>query len=134
MGLRGVGATGGRRRDFAAPDADGHLPAVTALSSSSNSRMSCGRSRWLVSLCQRSIAILKTVIPAMDVFDADAGIGSPVPGHPLGRRVAALFDAAAGGGPAGAGPGPLLPAFVGETLPAGAAADGRVVVYRRGRI
>jgi hypothetical protein len=41
-----------------------HLPAVTALSSSSDSRMSCDKSRWLVSLIQRSNAILKTAIPA----------------------------------------------------------------------
>ena len=37
--------------------------AVIALSASSDSRMSCGRSRWPVSFCQRSIAILKTAIP-----------------------------------------------------------------------
>ncbi len=41
-----------------------HLPAVTAFSSSSDSRMSCGRSCWLVWLIQRSNAILKTAIPA----------------------------------------------------------------------
>src|ERR1035437_8376855 len=48
----------------ARPAAGDHLPAVTALSSSSDSRMSCGKSAWLVSLIQRSNAILKTAIPA----------------------------------------------------------------------
>ena len=89
--------------------------------------MSCGRSRWLVSLGQRSIAILKTVIPAMDVFDADAGIGAAVPRHPLGRRVAALFDAAAGGALAGAGSVLLLPDLLGKPLPDGAADEVRVL-------
>ena len=47
--------------------AGGHLPAVTALSSSSDSRMSWGRSRRFVSLTQRSTATLKTAIPASAV-------------------------------------------------------------------
>src|SRR5258708_18697244 len=59
---RDVGPTGGTRHEFRA-DADGHWPRPFALSSSSNSRMSCGRSRSLVTLCQRSIAIFKTPIP-----------------------------------------------------------------------
>ena len=96
--------------------------------------MSCGRSRWLVSLCQRSIAILKTVIPAMDVFDADAGIGAAVPGHPLGRRVAALFDAAAGGALAGAGSVLLLPDLLGKPLRDGAADEVRVLAGLLARI
>src|ERR1700730_3391969 len=41
-----------------------YLPAVTALSSSNDSRMSCGKSAWLASLTQSSNAILKTAIPA----------------------------------------------------------------------
>ncbi len=75
--------------------------------------MSCGRSRWLVSL--------------MDVFDTDAWIGAAVPGHPLGRRVAALFDAAAGGALVGAGSVLLLPDLLGKPLPDGAADEVRVL-------
>src|SRR5205807_325203 len=44
-----------------------HLPAVTAFSSSSDARMSCGRSGWLDSLTQRSKATLKTAMPASAV-------------------------------------------------------------------
>ena len=51
------------------PPAD-HFPAVTALSSSSDSRMSCGKSCWLVSSTQRSRAILKTAIPASTAWGA----------------------------------------------------------------
>ena len=63
----GMVTQGGQlRRDDLLLDlgAGGHLPAVTALSSSSDSRMSSGRSRRFVSLTQRSTATLKTAIPA----------------------------------------------------------------------
>jgi len=56
----------------------------------------------------------------MDAFDADVLIYAAVPGHPLGRRVAALF-ADAGGGEAGAGSVLLLPEILGEPLRDGAA-------------
>jgi predicted nucleic acid-binding protein len=52
----------------------------------------------------------------MDAFDADVLIYAAVPGHPLGRRVAALFDAAAGGGLAGTGSVLLLPEVLGKPL------------------
>lgn len=55
----------------------------------------------------------------MDAFDADALICAAVPGHPLGRRVAALFATAASGstGPtAGVGSVLLLPEVLGKPL------------------
>src|SRR5215470_4166492 len=58
------------------PGAGDHLPAVTALSSPSDSRMSCASSGWLGPSTQRSNAILKTAIPASAVRLA-AGSGTP---------------------------------------------------------
>ena len=61
----------------------------------------------------------------MDAFDADALIYAAVPGHPLGRRVAALLaDARA---PAGTGSVLLLPEVLGKPLRDGAAAEIRVL-------
>jgi len=51
----------------------------------------------------------------VDAFDADAVIYAAVPGHPLGHRVAALFEAPAGG-MAGVGSVLLLPEVLGKPL------------------
>ena len=45
----------------------------------------------------------------MDAFDADVLIYAATPGHPLGARVAALFDRAGDAEPAGVGSVLLLP-------------------------
>ena len=52
----------------------------------------------------------------MDAFDADVLIFAAVPGHALGRRVAALFMGVAHGGVAGAGSVLLLPEVLGKPL------------------
>lgn len=55
----------------------------------------------------------------MDAFDADVLIYAAVPGHPLGRRVAALFNAKPRGrdGPAdGTGSVLLLPEVLGKPM------------------
>ncbi|HWG60757.1 MAG TPA: PIN domain-containing protein [Streptosporangiaceae bacterium] len=51
----------------------------------------------------------------MDCFDADVLIYAAVPGHPLGRRVAAMFNAGSGA-LAGAGSVLLLPEVLGKPL------------------
>jgi predicted nucleic acid-binding protein len=61
----------------------------------------------------------------MDAFDADALIYAAVPGHPLGRRVAALFQPAGVGSVAGAGSVLLLPEVLGKPLRDGAADEVR---------
>ncbi len=63
----------------------------------------------------------------MDCFDADALIYAAVPGHPLGRRVAALFAAAGTGVLAGAGSVLLLPEVLGKPLRDGAAGEVRAL-------
>lgn len=66
----------------------------------------------------------------MDAFDADALIYAAVPGHPLGRRVAALFPIAAVGEadpPAGAGSLLLLPEVLGRPLRDGATEEVRAL-------
>ena len=63
----------------------------------------------------------------MDCFDADALIYAAVPGHPLGRRVAALFAAAGTGVLAGAGSVLLLPEVLGKPLCDGAADEVRAL-------
>lgn len=66
----------------------------------------------------------------MDAFDADVVIYAAVPGHPLGRRVAALFPVGPPGhaGPmAGAGSVLLLPEVLGKPLRDGAADEVRVL-------
>jgi predicted nucleic acid-binding protein len=62
-----------------------------------------------------------------DAFDADALIYAAVPGHPLGRRVAALIGSA--GIPAAACTGSLLvlPEVLGKPLRDGAAAEVRAL-------
>jgi predicted nucleic acid-binding protein len=51
-----------------------------------------------------------------DAFDAGALIYAAVPGHPLGRRVLALFRSAATGTAAGTGSVLLLPEVLGKPL------------------
>ena len=60
-----------------------------------------------------------------DAFDADALIYAAVPGHPLGRRVAALIAGARA--PAGAGSVLLLPEVLGKPLRDGAATEIRIL-------
>jgi predicted nucleic acid-binding protein len=62
----------------------------------------------------------------MDAFDADVLIYAAVPGHRLGTRVRALFDAARGG-EAGTGSMLLLPEVLGKPLRDGAADEVRVL-------
>jgi predicted nucleic acid-binding protein len=52
----------------------------------------------------------------MDCYDADVLIYAAVPGHPLGRRVAALLAAAGPRALAGAGSVLLLPEVLGQPL------------------
>jgi predicted nucleic acid-binding protein len=63
----------------------------------------------------------------MDAFDADVLIYAAVPGHPVGRRVAALFDATAAGVLAGAGSVLLLPEVLGKPLRDGAAEEAQIL-------
>jgi predicted nucleic acid-binding protein len=63
----------------------------------------------------------------MDAFDADVLIYAAVPGHPVGRRVAALFDATAAGVLAGAGSVLLLPEVLGKPLRDGAAEEVQIL-------
>lgn len=61
----------------------------------------------------------------MDAFDADALIYAAVPGHPLGRKVAALFPSgpvAADDRPAGVGSVLLLPEVLAKPVREGATA------------
>lgn len=64
----------------------------------------------------------------MDAFDADVLIYAAVPGHPLGRRVAALIGSASARAPAGAGSVLLLPEVLGKPLRDGAAGEIRTLV------
>jgi hypothetical protein len=63
----------------------------------------------------------------MDAFDADALIYAAVPGHPLGRRVAALFRIGGVGALAGAGSVLLLPEVLGKPLRDGSADEVRAL-------
>jgi predicted nucleic acid-binding protein len=63
----------------------------------------------------------------MDAFDADALIYAAVPGHPLGRRVAALFRSAGAGTTAGIGSVLLLPEVLGKPLRDGATQEVRIL-------
>jgi predicted nucleic acid-binding protein len=62
-----------------------------------------------------------------DAFDADALIYAAVPGHPLGRRVLALFRSAAPGTAAGTGSVLLLPEVLGKPLRDGSTAEIRAL-------
>jgi predicted nucleic acid-binding protein len=64
----------------------------------------------------------------MDCFDADVLIYAAVPGHPLGRRVAALFNATGSGVLAGAGSVLLLPEVLSKPLRDGTPDEVRALV------
>ncbi|MGD0927375.1 MAG: hypothetical protein ABR926_19530 [Streptosporangiaceae bacterium] len=63
----------------------------------------------------------------MDAFDAGVLIYAAVPGHPLGRRVAALFRFGGVGALAGAGSVLLLPEVLGKPLRDGCADEVRAL-------
>ena len=63
----------------------------------------------------------------MDAFDADALIYAAVPNHTLGRRVAALFQAAGPGTTAGAGSALLLPEVLSKPLREHATGEVRIL-------
>ena len=63
----------------------------------------------------------------MDAFDADVLIYAAVPGHPLGRRVAALIGSARSRTPAGTGSVSLLPGVLGKPLRDGAPGEVRAL-------
>jgi predicted nucleic acid-binding protein len=63
----------------------------------------------------------------MDAFDADALLYAAVPGHPLGRRVAALFVSAGPATMAGIGSVLLLPEVLGKPLRDGATDEIRIL-------
>jgi predicted nucleic acid-binding protein len=63
----------------------------------------------------------------MDAFDADVLIYAAVPGHPLGRRVAALFRSAPEGTPAGIGSVLLVPEVLSKPLRDGTTDEVRVL-------
>jgi predicted nucleic acid-binding protein len=67
----------------------------------------------------------------VDAFDADVLIYAAVPGHPLGRRVAALFRRA---GAAGVGSVLLLPEVLSKPLRDGTADEVRVLAGLLGRL
>jgi hypothetical protein len=73
----------------------------------------------------------------VDAFDADALIFAAVPGHPLGRRVVALFSAAPrrpNDRPDGVGSLLLLPEVLGKPLRDGATAEVRALAGLLGRL
>ena len=70
----------------------------------------------------------------MDAFDADVLIYAAVPGHPLGRRVAALLHATAAGRPVGAGSVLLLPEILGKPLGGGTTDEVRALAGLLGRL
>jgi predicted nucleic acid-binding protein len=63
----------------------------------------------------------------MDCFDADALIYAAIPGHPLGRRVAALFKRVGSGALAGAGSVLLLPEVLSRPLRDGTPDEVRIL-------
>jgi predicted nucleic acid-binding protein len=63
----------------------------------------------------------------MDAFDADVLIYAAVPGHPLGRRVAALIRSAGNRTTAGTGSVLLLPEILGKPLRDGAAEEVQIL-------
>ncbi len=63
----------------------------------------------------------------MDAFDADVLIYAAVPGHSLGRRVAALIRSADVRAMAGTGSVLLLPEVLGKPLRDGAASEVRIL-------
>jgi predicted nucleic acid-binding protein len=69
-----------------------------------------------------------------DAFDSDALIYAAVPGHPLGRRVAALIASGATRTPAGTGSVLLLPEILGKPLRDGAAGEIRALAALLARL
>lgn len=69
-----------------------------------------------------------------DAFDSDALIYAAVPGHPLGRRVAALITSRAAQAVAGTGSVLLLPEVLGKPLRDGAAGEVRVLAALLARL
>jgi predicted nucleic acid-binding protein len=63
----------------------------------------------------------------MDAFDTDALIYAAVPGHPLGRRVAALFRSASSVTTVGVGSVLLLPEILSKPLRDGATDEVRLL-------
>jgi predicted nucleic acid-binding protein len=63
----------------------------------------------------------------MDAFDADVLICAAAPGHPLGRRVAALIRSAGVRTMVGTGSVPLLPEVLGKPLRDGAVDEVRIL-------
>ena len=70
----------------------------------------------------------------MDAFDADALIYAAVPGHQLGRRVAALFRSADLGTTVGAGSILLLPEVLSKPLRDRATGEVRILAGLLGRL
>ena len=70
----------------------------------------------------------------MDAFDADVLIYAAVPGHPLGRRVAALFREAPPGTTAGIGSVLLLPEVLGKPLRHGSTDEIRALTVLLARL
>jgi predicted nucleic acid-binding protein len=70
----------------------------------------------------------------MDAFDADVLIYAAVPGHPLGRRVAALIASAGTGTPAGTGSVLLLPEVLGKPLRDGTTGEVRILAALLARL
>lgn len=64
----------------------------------------------------------------MDCFDADALIYAAIPGHPLGRRVASLFQRTGSGVLVGAGSVLLLPEVLSKPLRDGTPDEVRILV------
>ena|SRR6266516_4548734 len=63
----------------------------------------------------------------MDCFDADALIYAAIPGHPLGKRVAALFQETGPDGVAGVGSVLLLPEVLAKPLRDGSPDEVRIL-------
>src|SRR6516164_6861445 len=63
----------------------------------------------------------------MDCFDSDALIYAAIPGHPLGQRVAALFQESGSDGVAGAGSVLLLPEVLAKPLRDGSPDEVRIL-------
>jgi len=70
----------------------------------------------------------------IDAFDADVLIYAAVPGHPLGRRVAALIGSPAARTPVGTGSVLLLPEVLGKPLRDGAAGEVRILAALLARL
>lgn len=70
----------------------------------------------------------------MDAFDSDALIYAAAPGHPLGRRVQALFDAPASERLAGVGSVLLIPELLAKPLRNGDSKEATELAQLLGRL